>query len=63
MLETSLLKGIPVRDAVFAELKSKVASELEAGGRRPGLAVLLIGDDAASSVYVKHKTKDRKSVV
>ena len=52
-IETLLLKGNPVRDAVFAELKTKVA----AAPRRPGLAVLLVGDDAASAVYVRHKEK------
>lgn len=52
-METKLLKGIPVRDAVFAEIKSKMG----AAPRRPGLAVLLVGEDAASAVYVKHKEK------
>jgi len=52
-LETKLLKGIPVRDSVFAELKAKVAK----GPRPPGLAVLLVGEDPASAVYVKHKEK------
>jgi methylenetetrahydrofolate dehydrogenase (NADP+)/methenyltetrahydrofolate cyclohydrolase len=52
-IETLLLRGKPVRDAVFAELKTKVA----AAPRRPGLAVLLVGDDPASAVYVSHKEK------
>ncbi len=52
-MDTKLLKGIPVRDAVFAELKMKVAG----APRRPGLAVLLVGEDPASAVYVKHKEK------
>ncbi|MCP4571284.1 MAG: bifunctional methylenetetrahydrofolate dehydrogenase/methenyltetrahydrofolate cyclohydrolase FolD [bacterium] len=52
-METRLLKGKPVRDAVFAELKQKV----DAAPRPPGLAVVLVGDDAASAVYVKHKEK------
>ena len=52
-METLLLKGKPVRDAVFAELKSKVASV----SRKPGLAVVLVGDDPASAVYVSHKEK------
>lgn len=51
--DTLLLKGKPVRDAVFAELKTTVA----ALPRRPGLAVVLVGDDAASAVYVSHKEK------
>ncbi len=52
-METMRLKGIPVRDAVFAELKSRMAT----APRRPGLAVVLVGDDAASAVYVSHKEK------
>lgn len=50
-METRMLKGAPVRDAVFAGLKVKVA----AATRRPGLAVVLVGDDPASAVYVSHK--------
>jgi methylenetetrahydrofolate dehydrogenase (NADP+)/methenyltetrahydrofolate cyclohydrolase len=52
-METILLKGKPVRDVVFAELKRKVSGAL----RRPGLAVVLVGDDPASAVYVSHKEK------
>jgi len=52
-VETLLLKGKPVRDRIFAELKEKVAG----AARKPGLAVVLVGDDAASSVYVSHKEK------
>ena len=48
-----MLKGAPVRDAVFADLKVKVA----AAARRPGLAVVRVGDDPASAVYVSHKEK------
>lgn len=57
-MDTLLLKGIPVRDAVFAELKLKVAG----AKRRPGLAVVLVGDDAASAVYVSHKEKGCEEV-
>lgn len=57
-METRLLKGAPVRDAVFAELKAKVAG----ARRRPGLAVILAGDDPASAVYVSHKGKGCEEV-
>jgi len=57
-VETLLLKGKPVRDLVFAELKEKVAG----ASRKPGLAVVLVGDDAASSVYVSHKEKGCEEV-
>jgi methylenetetrahydrofolate dehydrogenase (NADP+)/methenyltetrahydrofolate cyclohydrolase len=57
-METLLLKGKPVRDAVFAELKEKVA----AAHRKPGLAVVLVGEDPASAVYVSHKEKGCEEV-
>ena len=57
-METKLLKGTTVRDAVFASLKEKVAT----APRRPGLAVLLVGDDPASAVYVRHKGKGCETV-
>lgn len=57
-MDTLLLKGKPVRDAVFAELKDKVAK----AARKPGLAVLLVGEDAASAVYVSHKEKGCEEV-
>ncbi len=57
-MDTILLKGKPVRDAVFAELKAKVAG----APRKPGLAVVLVGDDPASSVYVSHKEKGCEEV-
>jgi len=53
-----MLKGKPVRDAVFAELKEKVAR----APRAPGLAVVLVGDDPASAVYVSHKEKGCEEV-
>ena len=57
-MDTLLLKGKPVRDAVFAELKEKVS----AAARKPGLAVVLVGDDPASAVYVSHKEKGCEEV-
>lgn len=57
-MDTLLLKGKPVRDAVFAELKTRVAK----ASRRPGLAVVLVGDDPASAVYVSHKEKGCEEV-
>ncbi len=57
-METLLLKGTLVRDAVFEELKAKVAL----AHRKPGLAVILVGDDPASNVYVSHKEKGCEAV-
>ncbi len=47
--------------AVAARVRADVAGEAEAvaakGGRPPGLATILVGDDAASAVYVNGKQK------
>ena len=47
--------------AVAAELKRQVRSQADAlakrGMRRPGLAVILVGTDPASTVYVRNKRK------
>ena len=39
------------------ETVSQSAQALAAQGRRPGLAVILVGDDPASAVYVRNKVK------
>lgn len=41
-----------------AETKAKVAEETKKLNSRPGLAVILVGDDPASRVYVTSKRKD-----
>ena len=44
--------------ALAASIRSSLAPRIErvaAAGQRPGLAVVLVGDDAASAVYVRNK--------
>ena len=43
--------------AIAAVLRAEVAARVRAAGFTPGLAVILVGEDPASSVYVR--TKDR----
>ncbi len=50
------LSGIRVRDEIFAESKPRV-ERLRQRGRPPGLAVILVGDDPASEIYVRNKVK------
>jgi len=48
-------------NALAARIRTDVATRaaaLTARGRQPGLAVILVGDDPASQVYVHHKVKD-----
>jgi methylenetetrahydrofolate dehydrogenase (NADP+)/methenyltetrahydrofolate cyclohydrolase len=52
----ALLDGAATARAIKDELKADVAS-LAARRVRPGLGVLLVGDDPASAVYVRSKTR------
>jgi methylenetetrahydrofolate dehydrogenase (NADP+)/methenyltetrahydrofolate cyclohydrolase len=51
-----ILDGKAIAQTVRQEVKGRVA-ELAARGITPGLAVVLVGDDPASHVYVKGKHK------
>jgi methylenetetrahydrofolate dehydrogenase (NADP+)/methenyltetrahydrofolate cyclohydrolase len=55
-MEARRLDGAATARAIREELKAE-ASALTAQGRRPGLGVLLVGDDPASAVYVNSKTR------
>jgi methylenetetrahydrofolate dehydrogenase (NADP+)/methenyltetrahydrofolate cyclohydrolase len=52
-----LLNGNLVRDRIKAECLPRVARFISQTGRAPGLAVVLVGDNSASAVYVRNKTK------
>jgi methylenetetrahydrofolate dehydrogenase (NADP+)/methenyltetrahydrofolate cyclohydrolase len=51
-----ILDGNRVRDEIKAELKPRI-STLTAKGRPPGLAVVLVGNNPASEIYVRNKVK------
>lgn len=42
---------------VAAGVEAELTAEIQATGLRPGLAVVLVGDDPASEIYVNHKQK------
>ncbi len=44
--------------ALAAKTKEKIRDEVAALPRKPGLAVVLVGDNGASQVYVRNKVKD-----
>ena len=44
--------------ALAAKVKESVRAQVEQMERKPGLAVVLVGDDSASRVYVNGKKKD-----
>ena len=55
-MSAQILDGKSVRDSILAELKPRVEA-LAAKHRRPGLAVVLVGDNPASEIYVRSKVK------
>lgn len=48
--------------AVAAKLKEQLANEVSSMSKKPGLAVILVGDDPASHVYVRNKIKACEAV-
>ena len=52
-----ILNGKLVAESRFARLKTRVESFNAQHSRAPGLAVILVGENPASQVYVRNKTK------
>ncbi|MAM86940.1 bifunctional methylenetetrahydrofolate dehydrogenase/methenyltetrahydrofolate cyclohydrolase FolD [Allohahella sp. A8] len=52
-----LIPGKAIAAGIRAEVKRAVDERSKNGLRAPGLAVILVGEDPASAVYVSHKTK------
>ncbi len=55
-MSARILDGVPLADAIRAEVAEAVKRHL-ASGKRPGLAVVIVGENPASQVYVKAKGK------
>jgi len=53
-MTAAILDGKALAEEVRASFKTRVTT-LEAKGHRPGLAVILVGEDPASQVYVRNK--------
>jgi methylenetetrahydrofolate dehydrogenase (NADP+)/methenyltetrahydrofolate cyclohydrolase len=51
-----ILDGIRIREEIQAELKPRV-ERLARAARAPGLAVILVGNNPASEIYVRNKVK------
>ena len=56
-MTAQIIDGKKIAAEVRTEVKQGVDARLQQGKRRPGLAVILIGSDPASQVYVSHKRK------
>jgi len=56
-IDTLIMKGKPVSDKIIEVLISRIEKLKKNSGRSPGLAVILVGEDPASQVYVRLKGK------
>ena len=55
-MTAQLISGTTLSQQIRRDLSQRVAA-LTARGRQPGLAVILVGEDPASAVYVRNKVK------
>jgi methylenetetrahydrofolate dehydrogenase (NADP+)/methenyltetrahydrofolate cyclohydrolase len=55
-MTAQIIDGLALSRQIRAEVGTRAAA-LSARGTRPGLAVILVGDDPASAVYVRNKVK------
>jgi methylenetetrahydrofolate dehydrogenase (NADP+)/methenyltetrahydrofolate cyclohydrolase len=56
-MSANIIDGKSIAARVRGEVRERVQARLAAGRRAPGLAVVLVGDDDASSIYVRNKRR------
>jgi methylenetetrahydrofolate dehydrogenase (NADP+)/methenyltetrahydrofolate cyclohydrolase len=57
-----ILDGNAIAAAARSQLRETVSKRTGTGLRPPGLAVILIGNDPASEIYVRHKRRDCEEI-
>ena len=55
-MPAQIIDGVALSAQIRAQVAARAAA-LTAKGRQPGLAVILVGEDPASAVYVRNKVK------
>ncbi|MCY1357224.1 Bifunctional protein FolD protein [compost metagenome] len=61
-MTAQLIDGKAIAASLRQQIAQRVAERHQQGLRAPGLAVILVGTDPASQVYVSHKRKDCEEV-
>jgi methylenetetrahydrofolate dehydrogenase (NADP+) / methenyltetrahydrofolate cyclohydrolase len=56
-MSAQVIDGVALSAQLRAQIGQRAARFLDARGHPPGLAVILVGDDPASAVYVRNKVK------
>jgi methylenetetrahydrofolate dehydrogenase (NADP+)/methenyltetrahydrofolate cyclohydrolase len=54
-MSATLIDGKAIAESLRDTVQSAIEERIQAGLRRPGLAVILVGDNPASQVYVRNK--------
>ena len=54
-MTAQIISGKAIAENLLNSIKDRIDARLQAGKRAPGLAVILIGGDPASSIYVRNK--------
>jgi methylenetetrahydrofolate dehydrogenase (NADP+)/methenyltetrahydrofolate cyclohydrolase len=55
LMTARIIDGKAIARTIRDQLRQQIGERVRAGARPPGLAVILVGDDAASRVYVRNK--------
>jgi methylenetetrahydrofolate dehydrogenase (NADP+)/methenyltetrahydrofolate cyclohydrolase len=61
-MSAQIIDGKAIAAEIRQEIKSTVSEMVAVGRRRPGLAVVLVGEDPASQVYVRNKERSCEEV-
>ena len=56
-MTAKILDGKGTADNILNNIRRQVEERIKAGKRAPGLAVILVGDNPASSIYVRNKRR------
>ena len=56
-MTAQIIDGRQVAAEIQRDLRARIENRVAAGRRRPGLAVVMVGEDPASAIYVRNKRK------
>ncbi len=54
-MTAQIIDGKAIAEALLSTIKTRINNRIKANKRTPGLAVILVGGDPASSIYVRNK--------
>jgi methylenetetrahydrofolate dehydrogenase (NADP+)/methenyltetrahydrofolate cyclohydrolase len=57
VMTAQLINGKAIAEALLADIRAQVDKRIASGKPAPGLAVILLGDDPASTIYVRNKRR------